>query len=144
MKDSLRTFKNIPDNIKDIAITKKNVIFEYSMSKTIIGGLIGHGEKKRMIAIQEMRNLAERAHNICIEQLHNYLPSAEYSRQQYEDVCNFVVEHNEQLRNRGYDTRIFLNMFAEMVDKLKTRQGVGHNDAFTVVMRASMRLISEV
>ena len=55
-----------------------------------------------------------------------------------------MVEHNEQLSERGYDTRLFLSMFAEMVDKLKTAQGVGHNDAFTVVMRASMRLIDEV
>ena len=114
------------------------------MSKTKIGGLIGPGEKKRMIAIQEMRDLAQRVHNVCIEQIQNYLPSAEYSRQEHEDVCNFVVEHNEQLSERGYDTRLFLSMFAEMVDKLKTAQGVGHNDAFTVVMRASMRLIGEV
>lgn len=114
------------------------------MSKTKIAGLIGPGEQKRMIAIQEMRDLAERVHNVCIEQIQNYLPPAEFSRQEQEDVCNFVVEHNEQLSEKRYDTKFFLSMFAEMVDKLKTTQDVGDNDAFTLVMRASMRLIGEV
>lgn len=120
------------------------------------GGLIGKKEQARMIQqqqaieqeeeriqIERAREILQRAYNKCVEKMGEYLPSPEYSQKEHQEVALFVVENRQQLIDNGYDIKFFLNMFGEMVTKMKKQKDVTHEMAFKAVMRASYRLIGE-
>ena len=120
------------------------------------GGLIGKKEQARMIQqqqaieqeeeriqIERMREILERAYYKCVEKMSKYLPSPEYSQEEHQEVARFVVENRQKLIDNGYEIKFFLNMFGEMVTKMKKQENVTHKIAFKAVMRASYRLIGQ-
>ena len=120
------------------------------------GGLVGKKEQARMIEhqqaieqeeervqIERMREILTRAYNKCVEKMGEYLPSPEYSQEEHQEVARFVVENRQQLIDNGYDIKFFLNMFAEMVTKMKKQENATHETAFNAVLRASYRLIGQ-
>lgn len=115
------------------------------------GGLIGRKQQQELIEqqrllfeeeqIERARQAFNRAVNHCLEKINDYLPSSKFSREEQIEVCRFLIEHRNNLSEKGYDTHFFLNMFSDMVEKMEEQQNANHDMVFLAVMRASKRLV---
>jgi hypothetical protein len=110
------------------------------------GGLVDNKklqqEISQQIAHELQLDVVDRAYTLCLEKIIDYLPRDKYSEENRIKLCQFLVEHRDDLVRMGYnDTSKFLNMFTEMMNKLIENEGISPDQAFTVVFRASERFI---
>jgi hypothetical protein len=111
------------------------------------GGLVDMQKMKREIseqlAVEEAQRQAEEAYQRCLNKITDYFPSPQYTDNQRDEICVFVAENRSRIIEMGFDeTKNFLNMFLEMVNNLVEREGITHQLAFGVVMRASDRFVN--
>lgn len=110
------------------------------------GGLVNQKHLSKQIAeeiaLERAQELVDRAYMRCLEEISHYLPHDKYTNEERQQLCQFIVENRDDFIRIGYeDMSRFLNMFAEMLNKVIDTQGVEPSQAFIVVFRASERFI---